>query len=102
VRSCLTFAIQANGHEVVTVEGLTPAGQQALHPLQAAFHQAHALQCGFCTPGFLMTLIEFLREAPNPSEAAIREALSGSLCRCTGYQNIVDAVKLACGTTLHR
>jgi len=94
VRSCLMFAVQANGQEIVTVEGLTPDGDE-LHPLQEAFHEAHGLQCGFCTPGFLMTLVPYLKENPNPTEEEIREALSGNLCRCTGYQNIVEAVKLA-------
>jgi carbon-monoxide dehydrogenase small subunit len=93
VRSCLIFAVQADGHVIETVEGLTTNGD--LHPLQAAFHEAHALQCGFCTPGFLMTLVPFLREHPDPDEHQIREALSGNLCRCTGYQNIVEAVALA-------
>lgn len=93
VRSCLMFAVQANGHEVTTVEGLgTP---EALHPIQEAFREAHAVQCGFCTPGFLMTLVPFLEENPDPTEEEIREAVSGNLCRCTGYQHIVDAVKLA-------
>jgi carbon-monoxide dehydrogenase small subunit len=87
------FAVQANGHEVRTVEGLGTVDK--LHPLQEAFRVAHALQCGFCTPGFLMTLVPFLEENPKPSEEEIREALSGNLCRCTGYQHIVDAVKLA-------
>jgi len=96
VRACLMLAVQADGHAVETVEGL--GSMDDLHPLQAAFRQAHALQCGFCTPGILMTLVPFLQEHPNPDEAEIREALSGNLCRCTGYQNIVDAVKLACGT----
>ena len=98
VRSCLILAVQADGHEVATVEGL--GSVEDLHPLQAAFRQAHALQCGFCTPGILMTLVPFLDEHPNPAESEIREALSGNLCRCTGYQNIVDAVKLACGAPL--
>jgi len=94
-RSCLVFAVQANGHEITTVEGLgTP---QDLHPIQQAFWEAHAAQCGFCTPGFLMTLVAFLRENPDPSEAEIRDALAGNLCRCTGYQHIVDAVLLAAG-----
>jgi carbon-monoxide dehydrogenase small subunit len=93
VRSCLMFAVQADGCRVETVEHL--ASQQGLHPLQAAFHEAHALQCGFCTPGILMTLVPFLRDHPSPSEAEIREALSGNLCRCTGYANIVTAVSLA-------
>jgi len=94
VRSCLTFAVQANGHKVTTVEGLSndPAH---LHPIQQAFWEAHGLQCGFCTPGFLMTLLPFLEENPDPTEEEIRQAISGNLCRCTGYQNIVDAVKLA-------
>ena len=94
VRSCIMFAVQANGHELATVESLAK-NQNELHPLQQAFHEAHGLQCGFCTPGFLMTLIPFLQENPQPSEAEIREAISGNLCRCTGYQHIVDAVKLA-------
>jgi carbon-monoxide dehydrogenase small subunit len=93
VRSCLMFAVQANGHEILTVEGLgTP---EDLHPLQEAFREAHGVQCGFCTPGFLMTLVPFLEENPNPTEEEIREAISGNLCRCTGYQHIVDAVQLA-------
>jgi aerobic-type carbon monoxide dehydrogenase small subunit (CoxS/CutS family) len=93
VRSCLMFAVQVEGREVATVEGLgTP---EALHPLQQAFWESHALQCGFCTPGFLMTLVPFLAENPAPSEDEIRHALSGNLCRCTGYQHIVEAVKLA-------
>lgn len=96
VRSCLMFAVQANGHQVMTVEGLTPSGKQAdLHPLQLGFWEAHGLQCGFCTPGFLMTLLPFLEETPQPTDQEIREAISGNLCRCTGYQHIVEAVKLA-------
>jgi carbon-monoxide dehydrogenase small subunit len=96
VRSCIMFAVQADGHQLVTVEGLTANGKMTeLHPLQEAFRDAHGLQCGYCTPGFLMTLIPFLRDSTNPSEAEIREAISGNLCRCTGYQNIVAAVKLA-------
>ena len=94
VRSCLVFAVQADGHEVRTVEGLAPA-EGPLHPLQEAFRDAHGLQCGFCTPGFLMTLVPFLRDNPAPTEHEIREAISGNLCRCTGYQNIVEAVRLA-------
>jgi carbon-monoxide dehydrogenase small subunit len=93
VRSCLMFAVQADGHDILTVEGL--GSPEQLHPLQEAFWEAHGLQCGFCTPGFLMTLLPFLAENPHPSEAEIREAISGNLCRCTGYQHIVDAVKLA-------
>lgn len=94
VRSCLTFAVQVDGHQITTVEGLSSSVEE-LHPLQQAFWEAHGLQCGFCTPGILMTIIPFLEGNPNPSEEKIREALSGNLCRCTGYQNIVDAVKLA-------
>ncbi len=93
VRSCLMFAVQAQGHEITTVEGL--GTMEALHPLQEAFWEAHALQCGFCTPGFLTTLVPFLEEHPDPDDDEIREAISGNLCRCTGYQHIVDAVKLA-------
>jgi aerobic-type carbon monoxide dehydrogenase small subunit (CoxS/CutS family) len=93
VRSCLLFAVQADGHRVTTVEGLAPSPTE-LHPLQEAFRDAHALQCGFCTPGFLMTLVPFLRDHPDADEEEIREALSGNLCRCTGYQNIVEAVRL--------
>ncbi|MEO6447199.1 MAG: (2Fe-2S)-binding protein [Gemmatimonadaceae bacterium] len=95
VRSCLMFAAQVAGHEVMTVEGLAPGGEDALHPLQQAFRDAHGLQCGFCTPGILMTLVPFLRDTPDPSDDDIRHALSGNLCRCTGYQHIVDAVRLA-------
>ncbi len=94
VRSCLLLAVQADGREIGTVEGLAP-GPDDLHPLQRAFHEAHGLQCGFCTAGILMTLVPFLEENPDPSEAEIRHAISGNLCRCTGYQHIVDAVRLA-------
>jgi carbon-monoxide dehydrogenase small subunit len=93
VRSCLVLAVQADGREVTTVEGL--ADGDRLHPLQEAFHSTHALQCGFCTPGMLMTLVAFLRENPAPSDDAIRHALSAHLCRCTGYSNIVSAVRRA-------
>jgi len=93
VRSCLMFAVQADGYDILTVEGLGTI--EELHPLQDAFRDAHALQCAFCTPGFLMTLVPFLEENPNPTEDEIREAIAGNLCRCTGYQNIVEAVKLA-------
>jgi carbon-monoxide dehydrogenase small subunit len=93
MRSCLIFAVQADGHEVTTVEGLgTP---DAMHPLQEAFSEKHALQCGFCTPGFLMTLIPFLENHPDPTREEIREAIDGNLCRCTGYQNMLEAVDLA-------
>lgn len=93
VRSCLLYAVQAEGAELQTIEGL--ADGDRLHPLQKAFQEAHALQCGFCTPGFLMSLSAFLRENPDPSDAQIREALSGNLCRCTGYVSIHAAVKAA-------
>lgn len=93
IRSCLLFAPQAHGHEILTVEDLGTMDE--LHHLQIAFQEAHALQCGFCTPGFLMTLLPYLEENPNPTEEEIREAISGNLCRCTGYQHIVDAVKIA-------
>ncbi len=93
VRSCLIFAPQVHQQEIMTVEGLGTVDD--LHPLQEAFREAHALQCGFCTPGFLITLLPWLEENPNPTEDEIREAISGNLCRCTGYQHIIDAVKLA-------
>jgi aerobic-type carbon monoxide dehydrogenase small subunit (CoxS/CutS family) len=96
VRSCILLAVQADGHAVTTVEALAP-GPGELHPLQQAFWECHGLQCGFCTPGFLMTLVPFLEENPDPTELEIRQAISGNLCRCTGYQHIVDAVKLAAG-----
>ena len=99
VRSCLLFSVQAAGHDVQTVEGLAPGGEADLHPLQVAFRETHALQCGFCTPGFLMTLTAFLRDNPKPTRNEIREAISGNLCRCTGYQHIVDAVELAASRT---
>lgn len=93
VRSCLMFAVQAAGHEIGTVEGLgTP---ENLHPIQQAFTEAHGLQCGFCTPGILMTVVPFLKEHPHPTEDEVRHALDGNLCRCTGYKHIVDAVMLA-------
>ena len=93
-RSCLLYAPQLNGAEVMTVEGLA-APDGTLHPLQAAFHECHGLQCGFCTAGFLMTVYEYLSEVHSPSRLQIREALAGNLCRCTGYQGIVDAVVMA-------
>lgn len=96
VRSCLMFAVQADGHHIQTVEGLGTA--ENLHVIQQAFWDAHGLQCGFCTPGILMTLIPFLENNPQPDEDEIRHAISGNLCRCTGYQHIVDAVKLAADT----
>ena len=92
-RSCLMFAVQADGHEIATVEGLSKG--ETLHPLQQAMHEKHGLQCGYCTPGILMTMSAFLDNNPSPDEHSVREALSGNLCRCTGYQHIVDAVLLA-------
>jgi carbon-monoxide dehydrogenase small subunit len=89
-RSCLMLAVQADSHEIFTVEGIAP-NADVLHPLQQAFHDNHGLQCGFCTPGILITLIELLRENPDPTEQDIRIGISGNLCRCTGYQNIVIA-----------
>jgi len=94
VRSCLMLAVQANGQDLATVEGLAaPSGE--LHRVQQAMHDHHGLQCGYCTPGILMTMTAFLKENPQPSEEEVREALSGNLCRCTGYQNIVDAMMAA-------
>ncbi|HEV7762033.1 MAG TPA: (2Fe-2S)-binding protein, partial [Acidimicrobiales bacterium] len=94
VRSCLMFAVQAQGAEVTTIEGIA-ADDGELSVVQAAFREAHGLQCGFCTPGFVVTVTALLEENPDPSDAEIREALSGNLCRCTGYQGIVKAVQLA-------
>jgi carbon-monoxide dehydrogenase small subunit len=94
VRACLLLAVQVDGAEITTVEGLAPDGG-ALHPVQQAFHEAHALQCGFCTPGFLLSVVAFLRDTPAPSDDEIRRGLAGNLCRCTGYQNIVRAVRTA-------
>jgi carbon-monoxide dehydrogenase small subunit len=93
VKSCSVLAVQADGHEVTTIEGLGTSGE--LHPMQQAFHEAHALQCGFCTPGMIMQSIDLLIENPDPSEHEVREGLEGNLCRCTGYQNIVKAVQAA-------
>src|ERR1051326_2275013 len=89
-RSCLMLAVQADGHEVLPVEGIAPSADK-LHPLQEAFRDNHGLQCGFCTPGMLTTLLEFLRDNPDPTEQEVRVAISGNLCRCTGYQGIVLA-----------
>ena len=94
VRSCLMFAAQTDGHRIMTVEGLAP-DREHLHPLQESMRDCHGLQCGYCTPGILMTMKAFLEETPSPDEAQIREALSGNLCRCTGYQHIVEAMQLA-------
>ena len=94
IRSCLMLAVQANGHELSTIEGLASDSGE-LSPVQKAMHEHHGLQCGYCTPGILMTMTAFLKQNPSPSEAEIREALSGNLCRCTGYQHIVDAMMAA-------
>jgi aerobic carbon-monoxide dehydrogenase small subunit len=96
VRACLVFAVQADGAEVTTVEGLAPDGD--LTPVQSAFRAAHGLQCGFCTPGFVLSVTAFLRDHPDPTDDDIRNALSGNLCRCTGYQGILNAVRLAADT----
>jgi carbon-monoxide dehydrogenase small subunit len=94
VRSCIIYAAQANGTEILTIEGLAPAAGP-LHPIQEAFRDKHGLQCGFCTPGFVLAALDFLVEAREPSEEEIREAISGNLCRCTGYQGIVEAIRAA-------
>ena len=93
VRSCLIFAVQADGAEVTTIEGLAEGGK--LHPLQEAFWEHHGLQCGFCTPGMLFSALELLRDNPRPTDREIREGIAGNICRCTGYQHIVDAVRAA-------
>jgi aerobic carbon-monoxide dehydrogenase small subunit len=94
VRSCIIYAAQADGTEILTVEGLAPAAGP-LHPIQEAFRDKHGLQCGFCTPGFVLAALDFLVDAREPSDEEIREAISGNLCRCTGYQGIVEAIRLA-------
>ena len=95
VKSCSVLAVQANGAEVLTIEGIARNGE--LHPMQAAFHECHALQCGFCTPGMIMQSVDLLNDNPDPSEEEIRLGLEGNLCRCTGYHNIVRAVQVASG-----
>ena len=95
VKSCTMLAVQADGCEVTTIEGLASGGQ--LHPMQQAFHENHALQCGYCTPGMVMAAVSLLKEQPNPSAEDVRRGLEGNLCRCTGYQNIVAAVLSAAG-----
>jgi len=95
VKSCNVLAVQADGHEVTTIEGL--ADGEELHPVQKAFHECHALQCGYCTPGMIMQSVDLLNDNPQPSEEAIRVGLEGNLCRCTGYHNIVRAVQMAAG-----
>jgi aerobic carbon-monoxide dehydrogenase small subunit len=95
VKSCTLLGVQADGHEIMTIEGLATNG--SLHPVQEAFREQHGLQCGYCTPGFVMATVSLLQETPNPSEREIRHALEGNLCRCTGYHNIVRAVQVAAG-----
>jgi carbon-monoxide dehydrogenase small subunit len=95
VKSCSVLAVQADGRDVTTIQGLAQDGQW--HPLQKAFHECHALQCGYCTPGMIMAAADLLRDNPNPSEDEVREGIEGNLCRCTGYQHIVDAVQQAAG-----
>ena len=97
VKSCNVLAVQADGHEVTTIEGIAEPG--SLHPVQQAFHDNHALQCGFCTPGMVMQAIDLLQDNPNPTEEEIRLGLEGNLCRCTGYHNIVAAVAACAGST---
>ncbi|MGH7584452.1 MAG: (2Fe-2S)-binding protein [Gemmatimonadales bacterium] len=94
-KSCAVLAVQAAGHEITTIEQL---GGDTLHPVQQAFWDKHGLQCGFCTPGMIMTAVDLLAQNPNPTEAEIRAAIDGNLCRCTGYQNIVDAIRAAAAT----
>jgi aerobic-type carbon monoxide dehydrogenase small subunit (CoxS/CutS family) len=101
VRSCLMFAVQADGMAVTTIEGMAGSNND-LHPIQQAFREKHGLQCGFCTPGIIMSVHAILRENPDPSEEEIRHELSGNICRCTGYQNIVEAVKLAAERLRHQ
>jgi carbon-monoxide dehydrogenase small subunit len=98
VKSCTLLGVQADAHEITTIEGLATNG--TMHPVQEAFHLQHGLQCGYCTPGFIMAVISLLDETPNPSEEEIRHALEGNLCRCTGYQNIVRAVQAAAGAEI--
>lgn len=95
LKSCTMLAVQADGHEVTTIEGMATDG--VLHPIQEGFHQKHGLQCGFCTPGMVMTAADLLSKNPNPDNHQIREALEGNFCRCTGYHNIVESVKYAAG-----
>ncbi len=95
IKSCTYFGVMADGHEITTVEGLGLASE--LHPVQEGFHEEHGLQCGFCTPGFVVSVTALLEQYPEPTEDQIREGLSGNICRCTGYQNIVDAVRAAAG-----
>jgi len=96
VKSCTMFAVQAEGDEIITIEGLAKGGQ--LHPMQAAFQEHHGLQCGFCTPGMIMTAVDMLKRHPHPDEATIKHELEGNFCRCTGYLNIVSAIRAAAGS----
>jgi carbon-monoxide dehydrogenase small subunit len=98
VKSCTVLAVQAEGRKITTIEGLNGGGDARLHPLQQAFWEKHGLQCGFCTPGVIMTAVDLLSQNPNPSEGDIRHAIEGNLCRCTGYQNIVAAIQTAAAT----
>ncbi|MGI8695889.1 MAG: (2Fe-2S)-binding protein [Mycobacteriales bacterium] len=106
VKSCTMLAVQADGAQITTIQGLAAQsgaiGPAGLHPMQQAFHQEHALQCGYCTPGMIMASVDLLRENPDPTDAEIREGLEGNLCRCTGYQNIVRAVRRAADTAKER
>jgi aerobic carbon-monoxide dehydrogenase small subunit len=95
MRSCLMFAVQAVGHDITTIEGITPSEGESLHPMQEAFSECHGLQCGFCTPGMILTGVALLADRPDPDEAEIRTALGGNVCRCTGYVNIVKAISVA-------
>jgi carbon-monoxide dehydrogenase small subunit len=97
VRSCLMFAVQVEGHDVTTIEGLAP-GDAPLHPVQQAFHECHGLQCGFCTPGFVMSVVGLLAQHPKPTPQEVDEGISGNLCRCTGYGRIFEAVQVAVDT----
>jgi carbon-monoxide dehydrogenase small subunit len=98
VKSCTLLGVQVDGHEITTIEGLATNG--TMHPVQEAFHEQHGLQCGYCTPGFIMAAVSLLDETPNPTEKEIRHALEGNLCRCTGYHNIVRAVQTAAGVEI--
>ena len=104
VKSCTMLAVQADGSEITTIEGMaqTANGKTVLHPIQEAFWEKHGLQCGYCTPGMIMTAAELLERSPDPSEAEIRHAISGNLCRCTGYQNIVNAIRHTAGKSQKR
>ena len=98
VKSCTMLAVQADGQDVLTIEGLAPSADE-LHPMQQAFREHHGLQCGFCTPGMVMAAVSLLKEIPNPTEREVREGIEGNLCRCTGYHNIVKAILAAAGSS---